>query len=106
MILLAAAPRKAVGSKTDPVEMSQFTSVSISAFVFGSVLFVSDKSGCLSSFCSLSNESFPLVTSDLMTLRNSLKTVYSLCRGHCMFVPYGKKNEYIDRHSYPKFILK
>lgn len=42
-----------------PVEMSQFTSVSISASVFGFVLFVSDKSGCLFSFCSLSKESFP-----------------------------------------------
>lgn len=44
---------------THPVEMSQFTSVSISASVFGFVLFVSDKSGCLFSFCSLSKESFP-----------------------------------------------
>lgn len=40
--------------KTRPEEMSQFASVSISASVFGFVLFVSDKNGCLSSFYSLS----------------------------------------------------
>lgn len=59
------------GSKTHPVEMSQLQSVSISTSVFDFVVFVSDKSGCLSSFHSLSNESFPPETSALVTLTNS-----------------------------------
>lgn len=68
--------RSKKGSKTHPVEMSQLESVSISTSVFDSVVFVSDKSGCLSSFRSLSNEPFPPETSALVALTNLSLTSY------------------------------
>lgn len=76
MTFLATGLGMLLALKIFPVAMSQFTSVSISASVLNFVLFVSDKSGCLSSFCSLSNEPFP---SNLTTLPNAQPEGLSLC---------------------------
>lgn len=83
MKFLATGLGMLLALKTFPVVMSQFTSVSISASVLNFVLFVSDKSGCLSSFCSVSSESFP---SNLTTLANAQPEFMRI--GYCIATTY------------------
>lgn len=74
--LLRAMP---LALKTYPAEMSQFTSVSISTSVFKLCSFCVDKSGCLCSFCSLSNEPFPPETSAPSTKTEGSTSCWCSC---------------------------